>query len=215
MLEKDRIYIPYAEARLLIKEADLLLYRGNAWYSWFIKKATHGEYSHIGLASWHNGKKERAILETVEFHGYRGGGVTTKMSNLFPKFSKQIDIYRCSHICQKLLFDPKINKVVTTCTHLQNKDITNTMRSLTGLPYGWKRIWWTIKRNLALFRFFYNLEDLTYDSCQPIIYPVCSTAIAYSFNKNNFDLISQRSDSWTAPSDISTSPLVHYLFTIV
>jgi hypothetical protein len=59
------------------------------------------------------------------------------------------------------------------------------------------------------------MEDLTSDEIKDIVYPVCSTAVAYSFNKNSFDLIKNRNDSWTKPGDIAESTLLHYLFTMV
>jgi hypothetical protein len=213
MHNHDRIYIPYVQARPLIKECDLLLYRGDAWYSWFIKKITRGEYSHVGLASWHNG--DQGLLETIEFHGYRGGGATIQMSNLFPKFTKQIDVYRPAHIREDSKYYPETNDVRTKDVHLCPKSVTRTMRGLTGLPYGWRRLWWFFKTYALFSRYFYNMEDLTSDEIKDIIYPVCSTAIAYCFAKNNFDLLHEKSDEWTQPCDIAQSPLTNYLFTLV
>lgn len=213
MHSHDRILIPYTKARSLIKEADILLYRGDSWYSWFIKRASRGLYSHIALASWHNG--DNGLLETVEFHGYRGGGVVTQMSRLFPKFSGQIDLYRPVDKYQTSIYNKDTHEIKGKEIRLCPKSVTRTMRSLTGMPYGWKRIWWFIKSYAIGSRFFYNLEDLTSDEIRDIIYPVCSTAVAYSFAVNGFDLIHEKSDEWTQPSDIAQSPLTSYLFTII
>ena len=89
------------------------------------------------------------------------------------------------------------------------------MRNLTGIPYGWRRILWLIIRNLPFFRLFSNVANLTSDEQKPIIYPVCSTAIAYCFSKADSDLIHERADEWTEPSDLALSPMLNYLFTII
>jgi len=216
MHDHDRIYLSYKDAKPLIQEGDLLLYRGKAWYSFFIKHATRGNYSHIGLASWHNGTTNKpAILETIEFHGYRGGGSTLHMSNLFPKFSEQIDVYRTNPTFESIKYNLRTGCFDYTEIKFDGLAVTNTMRELTGLPYGWRRIWWFIKSYMLFWRFFYNLDDLTSDEQRDIIYPVCSTAIAYSFSYNGFDLIREKSNEWTQPSDIAQSPMTNYLFSIV
>ena len=88
------------------------------------------------------------------------------------------------------------------------------MRKMTGLPYGWKRIWWIAQYKLPVLRFFYKIEHLVDDTSTELIYPVCSTAVAYSFSKEGFDLVHNRADKATEPSDLSRSPLLQYLFTI-
>jgi len=215
MREKDRIYLPFSEAKRYIEEGDVLLYRGRCWYSFFIKRTGKGEYSHAGLASWHNGTPDvEKILETVEFNGNRGGGATIKMENLFPEYSRQIDIYRPNSTNEIKKFDLSTHTVKVDFIKFNGKIITNTMRDLTGLPYGWRRILWFVRRNIFLGRLFYSVEDLTSDAQRPIIYPVCSTAIAYCFSKNDFDLVHERADEWTEPSNLALSPLLNYMFTI-
>ena len=88
------------------------------------------------------------------------------------------------------------------------------MRKLTALPYGWRRIWWMAKHKMAGLRFFYKPDDLMIDTVKDVVYPVCSTAVSYSFNKNGYDLITNRSDEWTEPGQISMSPRLSYLFTL-
>lgn len=208
----DRILLPYKDAKLLLQEADVLLFRGNAWYSFLIQKAGWSEYSHVGMISRHNGPD--SDIELVEFHGYKGGGATTNFDNSFPEFSGQIDVYRPVSWYRKQSFNKNTQQVEEETILLDRKAITKTMRSLTGLPYGWRRIWWMTKKQLFGLRLFYNTEDLTSDEIESIIYPVCSTAVAYSFAKNNYDLLKERSDQWMRPGDIANSPLLNYLFTI-
>jgi hypothetical protein len=209
MLESNRIYLPYAKAKHLICDADLFLYRGNAWYSFFIKKVHRGEYSHVGLASWNN-----TILETIEFHGWRGGGATVNVDNLFPQFSRQIDVFRVSDDYTTLRFNSETLSIERHRHSFNKRCVCDTMRNLTGLPYGWRRIWWFIKSYMLGFRYCYDIEDVTSDELEKLIYPVCSTAIAYAFNQCAFKLVHQLADEWTGPSHFAGSPLTNYLFTI-
>jgi hypothetical protein len=87
------------------------------------------------------------------------------------------------------------------------------MRILTGMPYGWKRMWWFAKRYLVGLRLFYDLEDLTSDEIEDIVYPVCSTAVSYAFSSYEYDLMKNKGDEWTKPSDVSESTLLHYICT--
>lgn len=213
MNHQNKIFIKYEDVKPYIKEADILLFHGDAWYSWFIQKVTQSEYSHVALASWHNGKNSN--LECVEFHGFRGGGAIINLDNYFPEQSGLIDVYRPASHYDKSSFDVKTCMIINETIVLDAKAITNTMRHLTGLKYGWKRIWWFIKKHLFGLRLCYNLEDLTSDDLRDIIYPVCSTAVSYSFTKNNFDLIKNKNDAWTAPGNIGESPLLNYMFTLI
>lgn len=212
MHEHDRIFLPYTDAKPLIQEADILLFRGKAWYSFLIEKMTQSEYSHVGLASWHNG--DGKILEVLEFHGGRGGGVAVDFDNYIKSQSHQIDVFRPIPKYYRTIFNSETHQFIVVDINLLPKDITQTMRRLTGIPYGWKRIWWFTKFYLPGLRFFYNLQNLTSDEQGPIIYPVCSTSVAYSFTKNCYDLIRNRSDEWTRPGDIAESPLLDYMFTL-
>jgi hypothetical protein len=216
MNTKKRIYITWRDAKSLIEEADIFLFRGSAWYSWIIKKFTQSEYSHVALASWHNGVDgTEKLLELIEFHGFRGGGVVIDPDTYFPGESGLVDIYRPSDHYDFCWYNQDTRKVEQVTIKLFPKAVTHTMRRLTGLPYGWRRMWWFAKRYMAGIRLFYDLEDLTSDDTKDIVYPVCSTAIAYSFNHNCFDLMHNKGDEWTKPSDVSESTLLHYLFTIV
>ena len=89
---KNYIYLPYDKAKPLIQEGDVLLFRGQKWYSFLIKRITQSLYSHTALASWHNGDN---ILEIVEFH-LKTGGVSRNLENVVATHHKIIDVYRPS-----------------------------------------------------------------------------------------------------------------------
>lgn len=214
----SKIYVPYNEARLLIKEGDVLLFRGQGYVSYLIQKAGEGTYSHVALASWHNHIGMEPILEVTEFReGY--GGRTTSLSRAYKKDINNgiIDVYRAASSVKKLYFNPRTKTVDVSTVTFNPRAITNYMRNLTGLPYGWSRIWWIATHKLFGFRLFYNISSVSND-CNVLdvdkIYPVCSTAVAACFDSIGYDLIPQRSDEWTEPNDLSRSAFLHYLFTI-
>lgn len=217
--------IKFSEAKLLIEEGDILLFRGKGMASWFIRKASHGLYTHVGIASFSNGNKETSILECVEFRegsfiaslfnkNAGGGGRAVNLKLQVDAFPGQIDVYRPVPYFASWLYNEDKKDVLLSRRKFNGKLVTRTMRQMTGLPYGWKRIIWMAKRNLAVIRVFYGEEDLVSDTFKEIIYPVCSTAIAYSFSKNGYDLIPNRSDEFTQPSNIANSSRLSYLFTL-
>lgn len=220
MINKN--FIKFADAINHIEEADVLLFRGQGLVSRLIQRVGEGTYSHVGLATWHNccrvSECGTPLLEITEFReGY--GGRTT---NLYTSYhnaieNKIIDVYRVATPLTKLRYDAKINDVVPYTTELRKKSVTNYMRRLTGLPYGWSKIWWIATHKLAFFRLFYNPASLTDDKTEidlTNIYPVCSTAVAACFSKYGYDLVPNRADQWTEPSDLSRSAILNYLFTL-
>lgn len=213
-----RIILPIEEARLLIREADVLLFRGNGLFSGLIQKAGEGSYSHVALASWYNGSRESSLLEVVEFREGKGG----RTVNLTSAYNSQlqaglIDVYRVNKPIYRTFYNPLTKKVEKVAVDFNAKGITRSMRNLTGLPYGWKRIWWIAKNKLAGFRWFVNTEDMDNDNSaidMSKIYPVCSTAVAACYSRYGYDLTPNRADEFMEPSDISRSAILNYLFTL-
>lgn len=205
--------IPYHKAYGLIEEGDVLLFRSHSWYSWFVKSYTNSPYTHVGIASRPNG-----LIEIVDFHGSTGGGVSHNLAYNVKSQSGEIDVYRPSPIWTRYILTDNelVERDQKEFSPEVAKKITNTMRTMTGLPYGWKRIWWMAKHKLVGLRIFYDPSDLMNDAIDgDIIYPVCSTAVAYSFSKNGFDLIKNRGDNWTEPAHLSLSTNLNELFTLV
>ena len=205
--------ISYQEIRNHINEGDVLLFRGKGTISRFISAPSETTYSHVGIASWINGNSntDAGLLECVEFREGKGGR-SINLSHAVKSQPNQIDVYRPSSRFEKIAFynGPKTAK--SQWIEFDGKKVTHTMRKMTGLPYGWKRIWWMAKHKLAIIRFFVDKSKLMHDELQDIIYPVCSTATSYSFNVHGYDLIRNRSDEATEPGDIAKSALLNYLF---
>jgi len=210
-----RKHLKFSEARQYLKEGDVLLFRGTGIVSFFIKRASEGKYSHVGVASA-VGSNGSTIWECVEFREGKGGR-TVNLEQYVKQHSGTIDVYRPKSEIKKAFFEQNKAKKWSygeKVVAFNGKCVTNIMRRMTGLPYGWKRIWWMAKNKLPFLRLFLDTESVATDSPQDIIYPVCSTAVAYSFSRCGYDLVHHRSDQWTEPSDVARSSLLHYLFTL-
>lgn len=208
----QKVTIPYSQVKRLIEEGDVLLFRGTGIFSRFIQRAGEGKYSHVGVASWHNGGD---LLECIEFVG-GSGGRSVNLDTYVEQINCQIDVFRPIPRFSKWVFEPKKRITELEMVKFQGVKVTRCMRKLTGLPYGWRRIWWIFKHKLPILRFFYNLDSITIDGDgnEEVIYPVCATSISHCFSKNGYDLVYHRSDEWTEPSDLARSTRLNYLFTI-
>lgn len=210
----NRVDLSYESARPLIQEGDVLLFRGEGWISYFISHAGESPYTHCGVASWIN-NDNGGILECVEFREGKGGRAVN-LSIQVKNFPGQIDVYRPIPSVTHWEYHPdEVEPFELIRQKLDARAVTNTMRKMTGLPYGWKRIWWLFKHKAIVLRLFTDVEGLTCDELEDVVYPVCSTALAYSFNKNGYDLIHNKSDQWAEPADVGRSARISYLFTLV
>ena len=73
------IIVPYHEAKQYIKEADVLLFRGEGLISWLIKRYGSGVHSHAGMAHWDGDN-----LECVEFREFKGARSVSLKSQVEP-----------------------------------------------------------------------------------------------------------------------------------
>ncbi len=210
----ELLILPLSKAKALIQEGDVLLYRGESIASFFLGRAAESIYTHCGVASWHNNiKSPYALLECVEFKEWVGGR-SVNLEVLVKDDPGIIDVYRHAPKIWKPFVDTT-NTVRYKRLNFNGRLVTQTMRLMTGLPYGWERIWWITLHKLSLTRLFYDMENLVSDVLQEVVYPVCSTALAYSFSKHGYDLVKNRADEWTEPGDVARSPYLTYLFTLV
>lgn len=204
----------FKEAEPLIEEGDVLLFRGKGWISKLLRISGEGLHTHVGIASWHNGhSSHRGILECVEFREWKGGRAVNLKYQVETN-NCTIDVYRPIPYFSTVYYDDANKRVSSYRKEFDGKLVTNTMRKMTGLPYGWTRIWWIAKHKMIGLRLFVDYNSLVDDQLEDLIYPVCSTAVAYSFSKHGFDLVKNRSDQWTEPAHIATSARLNYLFTL-
>lgn len=195
-----------------IQEADVLLFRGTSWVSRLIQIAGGSEYSHVGIASWkfsqnNKGIFVRDILECVEFREWKGGR-TTSLEEQVKQNPGRIDVYRPAHKIQKF----NIDDLGGSWIDLNPIKITSTMRKMTGLPYGWGRIWKIARTKLFGARLIF-LTDTDDDEIADT-YPVCSTAAAKAFKVGFVDLFHNLSDNSVEPSHFAICSAFSYLFTL-
>ena len=209
----QRINIPFGEARDLLEEGDILLFRSKGIVSFFIRRAAEGEYSHSGVASGHGSNGDQ-IWECVEFREWKGGR-TVNLERYVHQMPGMIDVYRAASSFKLVEFDQEANEVRERKVRFNGKVVTNMMRRMTGLPYGWRRIMWLASHKLPIIRIFYSIDSVIDDDHKKeLVYPVCSTAVSHSFTHTGYDLVNNRADIATEPSDLSRSPLANYLFTL-
>lgn len=210
----NKIILPWFEAKPIINEGDVLLFRGQGWMSKVIGSQTQTPYSHVAVASWVNGDSNTldGQLECVEFREWKGGRSINLYQAVLDNLNS-IDVYRPVPYFSKLEFNPETKQTEIVRKEFNGKKVTRVMREMTGLPYGWKRIWWMTKHKMVFIRLLPK-ENLADDKLKDIIYPVCSTSLAYAFSRNDFDLLCNRSDESMEPGHIAYSPRINYLFTI-
>lgn len=205
-------YLSYDEACKFVQEGDVLLFRGSGFVPYLIKTASQGPYTHVGLASWvHDKAGNRIYLECVEFREWKGGRAVNLRKQV-EFFNRQIDVYRASSPFPEPYFED--GEIKQKEIHFNGRAITNCLRKVTGIPYGWRRIWWLGKHHFLGTRLWLpeeSNEDVLEDD---LIYPVCSTVVAHCFHKNFTDLTHNRSNLRMEPSDIARSPILNYLFTL-
>ena len=199
--------IPYAQARELIQEADVLLFHGGKFPSigWVISTYTSGLHSHAAIASW-----DGDSLDCVEVREFKGGR-SVRLSSQVKLHPGKIDVFRAMPKVFYEKFDN--NEIIDYNKVLGEKrrhSITQTMRDLTGQSYGWSLIWQIIKSYLPFIRLAHgNYKD---DSENNTF--ICSSSVAYSYRLNYMDPCPYLSDDSTKPADLARSPLFHYQFTI-
>ena len=208
----DKTSVDFSQAKHLIKEGDVLLFRTKGVISFLIRRAGEGQYSHAAMASAHR-TNGHFFWECVEFREGSGGRSVLLERQVILR-DGLIDVYRPISPRIDISFSSETGEVSETRKKFDGKIVTSLMRRMTGLPYGWKRMWWIAKHKLFGLRLLYSMSEITDDSIVDDIYPVCSTAVATCFRKAGFDLVKNRSDQATEPSDIARSTSLQYLFTL-
>lgn len=209
--QKPFVYLPYERALNFIHEGDILLFRGKAWYSFFIRKVTQSQYSHAALASWHD-KSDNGILEILEFH-LLTGGVAKNLRYVVEKFPRIIDVYRPAPIKYSINYRLDSGTLIDEVEY-DGKAVTNTMRGITALPYSLLNIGLFIYSYSFGLRLLNNLKIMSNDTLQKNTSYICSSAVAYSMNANYYDLVHNKADARTEPGEIANSALLNYLFTL-
>lgn len=201
----------YAEAKYLLQEGDVLLYRGTGRISKWIQRVTRGPYSHVSIAS--EIKDWPFEWESLQFREFRGG-LAINLKNDISQSNSIIDVYRpipyftCQYFCE-ISKDTIIDRVP-----FDGHAVTSCMREFTGLPYNYNVILYLFRFHTRFWRDWTSLstnDDVVDDDK---VMPVCSTILSHCFSRQGFDLLYNRADSFMSPSDLSLSPRLNALFAI-
>ena len=191
------ILVPYHEAKQYIKEADVLLFRGEGLISWLIKRYGGGMHSHAAMTHW-----DGDHLECLEFREFKGGRAVSLKSQV-ATHPDNIDVFRVANLIE-------YGDERHVLTEDVSDKITDIMIKNTGLPYGWKNFWKLGKHYVPFLRLAkQNMKD-----DDPTDVFVCSTAVAYAFRKAYIDPVPYLADTAVMPADLARSAIFKYQFTI-
>ena len=189
--------VPYQEALNQIKEADVLLFRGEGLISWLIKRYGSGVHSHVGIAHWDDDD-----LQCLEFREFKGGRAVS-LKRVVENHPDNIDVFRVANSIE-------FGDVKYELTDEVADGITDVMKGITGLPYGWKNFWKLGRHYLP----FCRLAEQNVKDDDPTNVFVCSTAVAYGYRIAYVDPVPYLADSAVTPADLARSAIFQYKFTI-
>jgi hypothetical protein len=198
--------IKYEQAKEILQEGDILLFRGEGLISFFIKRYTGGVHSHVALASKYNN-----TWMCVEFREFKGGRSVSLLSQV-EENKKNIDVFRPVKTISYDKMDENGN--ISLVEKKYTKDIASAMTEdiikWTGQPYGWINIFKMFLRFIPFARFFQqNINDDDVAKAK-----VCSTAVTVALRKEFMDPVPYLADERVSPADLARSPVLQYLFTI-
>lgn len=212
-LANPRLYLPWHEARPLIKTGDILALRAKGVLSWLIRTAGRSQHSHVEMAQW--------IDEDLECVGFceLSGGRSINFESVIAAHHCLWDVFRLSDQAEiRWLDDHQVEQV--HLLRIDRERMVRKLRKMTGQKYGWLTVWWAALRHLTPGM----LPAVVKDDDQCIYPPFCSQAIARACRQAHettvdgrrvtVDLVRFLPDWLTEPADLVRSPLLHYMFSI-
>lgn len=181
---------PYAEARELIRDGDVLLFKARGPVAAVIRWGTRSEFSHAALAVWMRlgGTGERDRLMLVESRERRG-------CRMIPLSSAVKSGARISW------FAPREGD-----GRIDRRPIVAAAIDRLGAPYGW----WSIVRDafgrLPLLSLVWRRRQYSTDDLEdPGVRVKCSTLVALAWRAAGVDLVPNLADRSTDPGDLARS----------
>jgi len=189
---KTRKVIPYEEARTLIRDADLFLFRGRGLVSLLIQRGGRGHYSHAGMAVW-----ARDTLLCCEIREWHGGRAVT-LSSQVRAFPSRIDWYESAPHGMW----PEFDRAATA----------DCMLRKAGTRYGYAAVLNAGLLHLPFVRLLIDPE--TDDTAGDSAPEYCSAGVANCYRLGKIDPVFNLSDRLTEPNDLSRSPFFQYRATL-
>jgi hypothetical protein len=189
MTDLELNFVPYRQARQLVRDADLLLFRRRG----LVSIAGRGEHSHAAKAAWWG--EDLFCLEVREWHG--GRAVT--LSSQVRCFPACIDVYQANPGDRWPQYD--------------RAGATRQMRTLAGCPYGYWNVFLASLLHLPGVRLAVRPDVC--DAEPTVRPPFCSQACALADRiGGGVDPVAHLADRLTLPADLARSPFYQYLFTL-
>lgn len=177
----------------LIRDGDLLLFRGRGFVSRIIGAAGRSEYTHAARAIWWGD-----LLFCCEVRELRGGRAVTLASQV-RKYPGEIDVFETNPERRWRNYD--------------RRGAVRYTRRLAGCDYGYFGVFKAALQHLPLWRFLIrpNMNDMQ-ETSQP---PYCSQACAMADRiGGQVDPVPHLADRLTEPADLARSPFYRYRFTL-
>lgn len=193
MDDANRNLVSLTQCGSMIRDGDLLLFRGRGLFSRLIGIAGRSEYTHAARAVWWG-----ELLFCCEVRERKGGRAVTLASQV-SKYPGTIDVFETNPSDRWHDYD-RCGAVSYT-------------RRLAGCDYGYLGVAKAALRHLPLWRFLIrpDMNDQQRTS-QP---PFCSQACAMADRLGGgVDPVPHLADRVTEPADLARSPFYRYRFTL-
>jgi len=189
----NRNLVSLTQYGTLIRDGDLLLFRGRGLLSRLIRSAGRSEYTHAARAVWWGD-----LLFCCEVRELKGGRAVTLASQI-RKYPGRIDVFETNPSRRWHEYD--------------RRGAVSYLRRLAGCDYGYFGVLRAAQRHLPLWRCLIrpdmNDERMT---SQP---PFCSQACAMADRiGGGVDPVPHLADRVTEPADLARSPFYRYRFTL-
>lgn len=172
----------YAEARLEIREGDVLLFESRSTFARVIRWATRSRFSHAAIAAWW-GERLMAV-ESLEGKGCRAIPLSDVVAA-----SKSIAVYR-----------------VRNGGWSQARQAAQEAVGRLGSSYGWGAIARDALARLPLLALLWHSRHYSLDDLEdPGVRLKCSTLVAWAWRKAGVDLVPNLADRSTDPGDLARS----------
>ena len=122
--------IKFGEAQDILKEGDILLFRGSGLISNLIKRYTGGVHSHVAIAH-----KDGNVWMCAEFREFKGGR-TVSLQSQVGQCDSCIDVFRpVSSVSYVVLNDKKIEIIEKMYTKEVAQAVSEDIIRWTGQPH--------------------------------------------------------------------------------
>lgn len=176
-----------------LKRADLLLFRGNRFFSKLIKAAGRSEYSHAAKIDIIGG-----VPYCVEIREWIGGRMVTLESQIL-KYPGRIDVFRVN---------PRNFREYSAQAAVTH------MRQFAGKSYGWYSVFRAAIQHLPIIRLIWP-PDFSAENGDGFKSPLfCSQACAIADRLAGHDPVPHLADKFTLPGDLARSEFYEYKFTL-